>query len=178
MCDAKLPAGNGVDFITEVKQKHPFIEITLQTSYGNIPDGIQAMKNGAFDYITKGGDNNKVIPLLYKALEKVQLQRRVQQLVNLVGKKYSLESIIGKAASIRKAIALATKVAPTDATVLPLGETGTGKEVFAQAIHNASKRSSKAFIALNSGAFTKDLLESELFGHKAGAFTLPMKSET
>lgn len=177
LCDVKLPDGNGVDFITELKRKYPLIEIILLTAYGNIPDGIQAMKNGAFDYITKGDDNNKVIPLLHKALEKAQLQKRVLQLENMVGKKYRFESILGKAASIQNAISLATKVAPTDATVLLLGETGTGKEVFAQAIHNAGSRNRKAFVALNCGAFTKELLESELFGHKAGAFTGAVKDK-
>src|SRR4051812_5825 len=87
LCDVKLPDGNGVNFITEIKQQHPVIEIILLTAYGNIPDGIQAMKNGAFDYITKGDDNNKVVPLLSKAMEKVQLHRRVQQLEKNVGKK-------------------------------------------------------------------------------------------
>src|SRR6478672_3388967 len=177
LCDVKLPDGSGVDFIAEVKQQYPVIEIILLTAYGNIPDGIQAMKNGAFDYITKGDDNNKVIPLLSKALEKVQLQRRVQHLESLVGKKYSFESIIGSSTQIKEAITLAKKVAPTDATVLLLGETGTGKEVFAQAIHNTSTRSSKAFIAINCSAFTKELLESELFGHKAGAFTGAIKEK-
>jgi DNA-binding NtrC family response regulator len=177
LCDVKLPDGNGVDFIAEIKQKHPFLEIILLTAYGNIPDGIQAMKNGAFDYITKGDDNDKVIPLLSKAMEKVQLQKRIQHLENLVGKKYSFDSIIGKSKAIQDAIALAQKVARTDATVLLLGETGTGKEVFAQAIHNASNRAGKSFIALNCGAFTKDLLESELFGHKAGSFTGAVKDK-
>jgi two-component system, NtrC family, response regulator len=177
LCDVKLPDGNGVDFITEIKHKHPLIEIILLTAYGNIPDGIQAMKNGAFDYITKGDDNNKVIPLLSKAFEKVHLQRRVQQLESLVGKKYSFESIIGSSSQLKAAIGLAKKVAPTDATVLLLGETGTGKEVFAQAIHNASQRTNKSFIALNCSAFTKELLENELFGHKAGAFTGAVKDK-
>lgn len=177
LCDVKLPDGNGVDFISEIKQKHPFIEMVLLTAYGNIPDGIQAMKNGAFDYITKGDDNNKVIPLLSKAMEKVQLQKRVLQLESLVGKKYSFESIIGSSQKIKSAIDLAKKVAPTDATVLLLGETGTGKEVFAQAIHNASTKATKSFVALNCGAFTKELLESELFGHKAGAFTGAVKDK-
>lgn len=177
LCDVKLPDGNGVNFITEIKKKHTRLEIILLTAYGNISDGIQAMKNGAFDYITKGDDNNKVIPLLSKAMEKVQLQRRVEQLENLVGKKYNFESIIGTSKSVKDAIELAKKVAPTDTTVLLLGETGTGKEVFAQAIHNASARSTKAFIALNCGAFIKELLESELFGHKAGAFTGAVKDK-
>ena len=177
LCDVKLPDGNGVDFITEIKKKYPVIEIILLTAYGNIPDGIQAMKNGAFDYITKGDDNNKVIPLLSKAMEKVQLQKRVLELESLVGKKYSFESIIGTSQQIKAAIEMAKKVAPTNATVLLLGETGTGKEVFAQAIHNASPKAAKSFIALNCAAFSKELLESELFGHKAGAFTGAIKEK-
>src|SRR4051812_23525658 len=177
LCDVKLPDGNGINFVKELKRKHPLIEIVLLTAYGNIPDGILAMKNGAFDYITKGDDNNKVVPLLSKAIEKVQLQKRVQQLESLVGKKYSFDSIIGSSRQITAAIDLAKKVAPTNAMVLLLGETGTGKEIFAQAIHNASSQATKSFIALNCSAFTKELLESELFGHKAGAFTGAVKDK-
>lgn len=177
LCDVKLPDGNGVDFISEVKKHHPIIEIILLTAYGNIPDGIRAMKNGAFDYITKGDDNDKVIPLLAKAAEKVKLQKRVLQLENMVGKKYSFESIVGRSPGLQETIVLAQKVASTDTTVLLLGETGTGKEVFAQAIHNAGHRAGKTFIALNCSAFTKELLESELFGHKAGAFTGAIKDK-
>jgi two-component system, NtrC family, response regulator len=138
---------------------------------GNIADGVSAMKNGAFDYITKGDDNDKIIPLLARALEKVQLQKRVAQLEQQVGKRYTFDGILGNSPLIGAAIAMAKKVAPTDATVLLLGETGTGKEVFAQAIHHGSKRANKPFLALNCSAFGKELLESELFGHKAGAFT-------
>jgi transcriptional regulator with PAS, ATPase and Fis domain len=129
------------------------------------------MKNGAFDYITKGDDNDKIIQLLNRALEKVQLQRRIQQLEKQVAPPYSFEDILGESSLIKTAVELAKKVAPTDAIVLLLGETGTGKEVFAQAIHNGSRRSRKPFFALNCSAFTKELLESEIFGHKAGAFT-------
>ena len=171
LCDVKLPDGNGVDFIQKIKPVHPFTEIILLTAYGNIRDGVQAMKNGAFDYITKGDDNDKIIPLLNRALEKVQLKKRVQQLEKQVGERYSFEDVLGESSLIKTAIEMAKKVAPTDATVLLLGETGTGKEVFAQAIHNRSKRIGKPFLALNCSAFTKELLESEIFGHKAGAFT-------
>ena len=171
LCDVKLPDGNGVDFVKDLKAKYPLIEIILLTAYGNIPDAIQAMKNGAFDYITKGDDNARLIPLLNKAIEKVELQNRILQLESQVGKKYNFESIIGNADLIKNSIEFAKKVAPTDATVLLLGETGTGKEVFAQAIHNNSRRISKAFIAVNCSSFSKELLESELFGHVAGAFT-------
>lgn len=177
LCDVKLPDGNGVDFVKEVKAKHPATEIILLTAYGNIPDGIQAMKNGAFDYITKGDDNDKIIPLLMRAMEKVQLQKRIGQLEQQLGKKYSFENILGSAPLIREAIDLARKVAPSDATVLLLGETGTGKEVFAQAIHAGSKRAGKPFIALNCSAFSKELLESELFGYRAGAFTSAVKDK-
>jgi len=171
LCDVKLPDGTGVDFVNAVKQKFPLTEIVLLTAYGNIADGVQAMKNGAFDYITKGDDNDKIIPLLNRAMEKVQLQKRIERLEQQVGKKYGFESILGESAIITEAISLAKKVAPTNATVLLLGETGTGKEVFAQAIHNGSKRTGNPFMALNCSAFGKELLESEIFGHKAGAFT-------
>lgn len=177
LCDVKLPDGNGVDFVSTVKAKYPAIEIILLTAYGNIADGVQAMKNGAFDYITKGDDNEKIIPLLNRAMEKAQLQKRIEQLEERVGKRYGFENILGESPLIKEAINLAKKVAPTDASVLLLGETGTGKEVFAQAIHNGSKRSANAFMALNCSAFGKDLLESEIFGHKAGAFTGAVKDK-
>lgn len=177
LSDVKLTDGSGVANAATIKAKYPSTEIILLTAYGNIPDGVQAMKNGAFDYIIKGDDNEKIIPLLNRAMEQVQLRKRVAQLEQQVGKRYSFNNIIGSSPRISEAIGLAKKVAPTDATVLLLGETGTGKEVFAQAIHNGSKRASQAFMPLNCGAFTRDLLESELFGHKAGAFTGAMKDK-
>jgi len=177
LCDVKLPDGNGVDFTKEIKATHPNIEIILLTAYGNIPDGIQAMKNGAFDYITKGEDNEKIVPLINRAIEKVQLQKRVEMLQKQVSKRYDFENILGISTSIKDTINLAKKVAPTDATVLLLGETGTGKEVFAQAIHNGSKRFDKSFLALNCSAFSKEILESEIFGHKVGAFTGAIKDK-
>lgn len=177
LCDVKLTDGNGVAFVSAIKTKYPLVEIILLTAYGNIPDSVQAIKNGAFDYITKGDDNNKIIPLLFRAVEKVSLAKRVNQLEKQVGEKYSFDHIIGKSKLILEAIELAKKVAPTDTTVLLTGETGTGKEVFAQAIHQLSGRNKKSFVALNCSAFTKDLLENELFGHKAGAFTSASKDE-
>ena len=175
LCDVKLPDGNGVELSQMIKSKFPLTEVILLTAYGNIPDGVQAIKNGAFDYITKGDDNNKIIPLLYRAMEKVALAKRVQQLEKQLGSKLSFDSILGKSKLIKNAIDAAKKVAVTDASVLLTGETGTGKEVFAQAIHNASLRNKQHFTAVNCSAFSKDLLESELFGHKAGAFTGAVK---
>lgn len=171
LCDVKLPDGNGVEFARELKNKYPAIEVILLTAYGNIPDGVQAIKNGAFDYITKGDDNNRIVPLLYKAAEKTELNRRVANLEKQLGERRSFDAIIGKSKRLLACIDLARRVAPTDTTVLLLGETGTGKEVFAQSIHQASQRASKSFVAINCSAFGKDLLESEMFGHKAGAFT-------
>ena len=171
LCDVKLPDGDGVELSKTIKEKYPLLEIILLTAYGNIPDGVRAIKNGAFDYITKGDDNVKIVPLLYRAIEKVTLARRVEHLEKQLGEKHSFDSILGKSAPLLKAIDMAKRVAGTDTTVLLTGETGTGKEVFAQAIHQASKRKNKNFVAINCSAFSKDLLESEMFGHKTGAFT-------
>ena len=163
--------------VSEIKKKYPDTEVILLTAYGNIKDGVQAMKNGAFDYITKGDDNDKIIPLLHRALEKVAMKQRIQQLEKQVTHQYTFESILGESPAMKRAVDLAQKVSATDATVLLLGETGSGKEVFANAIHYNSKRGSKPFVALNCSAFSKDLLESEIFGHKAGAFTGAVKEK-
>nr|WP_315176426.1 sigma-54 dependent transcriptional regulator [uncultured Flavobacterium sp.] len=177
LCDVKLPDGSGVNFVPQLKKADPLVEVILLTAYGNIADGVQAMKNGAFDYIVKGDDNDKIIPLLYKALEKVELQKKVQQLEQRIGAQFSFESILGKSKALEQAIDLAKKVAQTDSTVLLTGETGTGKEVFAQAIHENSTRVGKSFVALNCSTFGKEILESELFGHKQGAFTGALKDK-
>lgn len=177
LCDVKLPDGNGVDFVQKIKTNFPLTEVILLTAFGKISDGVQAMKNGAFDYIVKGDDNDKIIPLLYKALEKVQLIKKVQQLEKRISDKYSFDTIIGKSKGLEQVIDLAKKVAKTDSTVLLTGETGTGKEVFAQAIHENSNRVGKSFVALNCSTFSKEILESELFGHKQGAFTGAVKDK-
>lgn len=175
ICDVKLPDGNGVEFSKIIKDQFPTVEIILLTAFGNIPDGVLAIKNGAFDYITKGDDNTRILPLIYKAAEKVALNKRVLHLEKQLNRKQSFDSIIGKSSAITTVVDSARKVANTDATVLLTGETGTGKEVFAQAIHHASNRNKNNFIAINCSAFGKDLLENELFGHKAGAFTGALK---
>ncbi len=175
LCDVKLPDGSGIELSKQIKEKYPAIEVIVLTAYGNIPDGVQAIKNGAFDYIVKGDDNDKIIPLLNRALEKAELSKRIKQLEKQLGDKHSFQAITGKSKAIIQAIELAEKVAATNAAVLLNGETGTGKEVFAQAIHQASSRASKNFVAINCSAFSKELLESEMFGHKAGAFTGAVK---
>ena len=177
LCDVKLPDGNGVEFIEKIKAKFPQVEIIMLTAYGNIQAGVQSIKNGAFDYLTKGDDNERIIPLLDRAMEKIRLQKRVAQLERQVDRKYTFENILGESEQIMAAVELAKKVAPTDATVLLLGETGTGKEVFAHAIHNGSRRAGNPFVALNVSSFSKELLESELFGHLAGSFTSAVKDK-
>jgi two-component system NtrC family response regulator len=177
VCDVKLPDGNGIEFTRNIKAKFGDIEIIILTAHANIPDGVQAMRNGAFDYITKGDDNDKLLPLISHAMEKSRLQKRVQQLESQVTHSFSFENIIGKSRPFRETIALAKKVAPTNTTVLLLGETGTGKELFARAIHVAGKREKHPFVALNCSAFSKNLLESEIFGHKMGAFTGAVKDK-
>jgi two-component system NtrC family response regulator len=176
VCDVKLPDGNGVDFVKEIKTKFPQLEVILLTAYGNIADGVQAIKNGAFDYIVKGDDNDRIIPLLNQAMDKAVANKKTAiQVKN--GGSYSFADIIGTSTSIREVVKLASKIAPTDANVLLLGETGTGKEVFANAIHASSKRAAHALVAINCSAFAKDLLEGELFGHKAGAYTGALKDK-
>ena len=169
--DVKLPDVNGVALVKDIKAIKPYVEIINLTAYGTIADGVLAIKNGAFDYLVKGDDNDKIIPLLYRAMDKSNLQRRVSDLENKIARKHSFETIIGQSKALKEAIDLARKVSATDTTVLLLGETGTGKEVFAQSIHYASPRADKPFVALNCSGFSPDLLESELFGYKAGAFT-------
>jgi DNA-binding NtrC family response regulator len=175
--DVKLPDGNGIDLTKIIKATYPAIEIIVLTAYGTINDGVTAIKNGAFDYITKGDDNERIIPLVNKAMDKAVLQRRVLELENKLSTKFGFDRIIGTSPSITAAIKLAQRVATTDTTVLILGETGTGKEVFAEAIHQASPRNAKPFVAINCSAFSKELLESELFGHKSGAFTGAIKDK-
>ena len=177
LCDVKLPDGNGVDFLEKIKTSFPLVEVILLTAYGKIADGVQAMKNGAFDYIVKGDDHDKIIPLLHKALEKTELQKKVKHLEKRISDKYSFDTIIGKSKALEQVIDLSKKVAKTDSTVLLTGETGTGKEVFAQAIHQNSNRFGKSFVALNCSTFSKEILESELFGHKQGAFTGALKDK-
>lgn len=177
LCDVFLPDGNGVDLVLAIKKAAPNVEVILLTAHGNIPDGVQAIKNGAFDYITKGDDNNKIIPLISRTVEKARMNVRLEKLEKKVGQTYSFDSILGESKVLKDAVSLAQKVSGTDVPVLLTGETGTGKEVFAQAIHYSSKRARQNFVAVNCSSFSKELLESEMFGHKAGSFTGALKDK-
>ena len=148
LCDVRLPHAFGVDLVKEMKTKYPHLEIILMTAYGNIPDGVQAMRNGAYDYIVKGDDNEKIIPLVAKALEKVKDNvENIQQ--EKISTKINFSTIIGKSQSFLYSKMLAEKVSRTETAVLLTGETGTGKEVFANAIHQESSRNKRNFMAIN-----------------------------
>jgi two-component system NtrC family response regulator len=177
LSDVKLPDINGVELVKQVKEKSPYAEVICLTAYGTIQDGVTAIKNGAFDYIIKGDDNEKILPLVSKAFEKANLQYKLYELENKIINQHSFDGILGSSAQIKEATTLARKVSATDTTVLLLGETGTGKEVFAQCIHYNSPRKNKSFVAVNCSAFSSELLESELFGYRAGAFTGAQKDK-
>ncbi len=171
ICDVKLPDANGVELVKKIKDLYPHIEVINLTAFGSIKDSVKAIKNGAFDYIMKGDDNDRIIPIVNKAVEKATIQFQIKQLDKRLNYHHTFRNILGKSPAIVEAINLAQKVAKTDTIVLLLGETGTGKEIFAQAIHKEGERRNKPFIAVNCSSFSNDLLKSELFGHVTGAFT-------
>ncbi len=169
--DVRLPDISGIELISEIKKVNPLTEILVITAYGTIEDGVKAIKEGAFDYLTKGDDDNKIVSLVQKAIDKLHLKRRIQQLEKNVYDRYSFDTITGNSKTIKIAKDLAEKISETDTPVLLLGETGTGKELFSRAIHYSGLRKNKPFVAINCSAIPKDILESEMFGYKAGAFT-------
>ncbi len=179
ICDVKLPDANGVEMVPQIKEASPHSEVILLTAFGAIPDSVSAIKSGAFDYITKGDDNARIIPLLSRAVEKALLQFEARELEEQANEqRYSFDRMAGQSRPMLDAIEMAKKVAATNTTVLLTGETGTGKEVFAQAIHSESKRCDKPFVAINCSALSREILESEMFGHKAGSFTGATKDKT
>lgn len=175
--DVKLPDINGIRLTKDIKIAYPAAEIIVLTAYGQIKDGVEAMKNGAFDYIVKGGDGEDVLLSVNKAIEKISLRNQIDNLKKRIGNTLAVEKIVTKSEPVKQALDYAQKVAATDSTVLLLGETGTGKELFAHLIHNLSGRKDKPFIAINCSAIPKDLQESELFGYVKGAFTGALKDK-
>jgi DNA-binding NtrC family response regulator len=169
LCDVKLPDYNGIDLVALIKQLKPFVQVINLTAYGTIADSVVAMKNGAYDYMTKGDDNDKIIPLVAKAFEAAEIA--AQSLSSPKPSSNGFDEVIGKSKVMLDLVAMAKKVAHTEANVLLLGETGTGKEVFAKAIHQSSAHAKHEFMAINCSAISAELLESELFGFKKGAFT-------
>jgi len=169
--DVRLKEVNSIDYLPEIKNISPLTEIVMLTAYGKISDGVNSIKLGAFDYITKGDDDDKVIPTVEKALEKNRLSTQLYKLQKKISTEYNFDNIIGSSSNIKKAVSLAKKLTASDTTILLKGETGTGKEIFAQSIHYNSNRAKKQFVAINCSAIPNEILESELFGYKKGAFT-------
>lgn len=167
LCDVKLPDANGVELTQAIKSQQPDAEVIVLTAFGTIHDAVRAVQNGAFQYLVKGDDNAKLVPATAQALAKAQQQHADKKPIEAQG----FDVVTGRSPAIQQAIDLARKVAPMDTAVLLNGATGTGKEVFANAIHAASARSTKPFLAVNCSALSRELLDSELFGHMAGAFT-------
>jgi DNA-binding NtrC family response regulator len=177
LCDVKLPDGYGVDLVKDFKRMNSHTEVVLLTAYGKVNDGVAAIKNGAFDYLVKGEDNDRIIQTVTNACEKSALNIRIVELQGKLSGGIRFNDIIGESERIKESIELARKVATTDTPVLITGETGSGKEIFARAIHSGSNRSGGVFLALNCGSFSRELLESELFGYRAGAFTGAVKDK-
>lgn len=171
LTDVKLPDGNGIELVVYLKKKAPLAEVIVMTAYGTITDGVQAMKNGAFDYLVKGSSEDEMMLIIERALSQVKLKKKVKTLEKKQRASLGFDQILGQSQALKAVIDLAKKVATTDAPVLITGETGSGKELFAQAIHHESNRSQGHFVAINCSAIAPDLLESELFGYTKGAFT-------
>ena len=141
------------------------------TAHGSEKIAVEAMKDGAEDYVPKPFDNDEIRLVVQRALERTRLQRENRLLLEHVQKQYGFENLIGSGPAMQRVFATLQKVAETDLTVLVRGESGTGKELVAQALHNRSPRRGRPFVAVNCAAISRELVESELFGHEKGAFT-------
>lgn len=171
LTDLKMGMIGGIEVLKRAKENHPRTEVIILTAYGTIKTAVEAMKLGAFDYLAKPFEPDEGILAVNKALERKRLLEKVEQLQNEVRDKYRFENLVGESPAFQKVLESIKVVAPTDSTVLLLGETGTGKELVARAIHNLSHCRDNNFIAVNCGAVPPALLESELFGYTKGAFT-------
>jgi DNA-binding NtrC family response regulator len=169
LLDIEMPAMSGLEVLKEIRKRELDITVVMITAYGTIERAVEAMKQGAYDFIPKPFEPDHVALIIQKALEREKLKRGVEVLSVQVGERYHL--IAGKSAKMNEAIDLAKKAASSRSTVLLLGESGTGKEIFAHAIHNWSDGKAEPFIAINCVGLSRELLESELFGHERGAFT-------
>ena len=173
--DLRLPDGNGLDLITDLKQKFNNIQIIIMTGYGTIDLAVEATKRGAFHFITKPFNNGEILNLSEKALSQSHLKAENARLKSFVKKQYKFEKIIGQSPPILTLIESIKKIALSSSTVLITGESGTGKELIAKSIHLNSEQSQGPFVPVHCGAIPKELLESELFGHVKGSFTGAIK---
>jgi two-component system response regulator PilR (NtrC family) len=177
MCDLYMPDGSGLDLLREIKELQPQASVIMMTAYSSTKSAIEAMRLGAYDYISKPFDVEEVKVLVQKALEKTRLVEENVWLRRELEQKYTFANIIGRSRPMQDVFDLVQRVAKTSSTVLIEGESGTGKELIARAIHYASPRAKQRFLSLNCGAMPENLLESELFGHERGAFTGAVKEK-
>src|SRR5438045_2188338 len=169
--DVNPPGASGLELLEHVRLEYPETMVVVVTAYGTVETAVEAMKAGAYDYITKPVHPDELRALVNRVLERRQLIEEVRVLRSSLDQKYGFENIIGRSSSLLQVLDSASRVAHTDATVLILGETGTGKELLAKAIHFNSLRRERPFVVINCGAIPAELLESELFGHVKGSFT-------
>jgi DNA-binding NtrC family response regulator len=169
--DLMMPCLSGLDLLKRIKADAPDTPVILLTAYGSVESAVDAMKSGAFDYLTKPVESTDLLMTVARALETQRLREEVQTLRSSVSAKYGFENIIGSSPNLLYVLDVAGRAAQTDSTVLINGETGTGKELLAKAIHFNSPRRDQPFVAINCGAIPRELLESELFGHIKGSFT-------
>jgi len=169
--DIKMPKLNGLELLKLIKGLHPETLVLMITAFSTTDEAVEAMKQGAYDYITKPFQNEEIRLIIRNALERTRLQQENLALKKELGARYSFHNLVGKSKRMLEMYSLIERVAGTKSSVLVTGESGTGKELVARAIHYNSPRKDKPFVAINCGAIPENLLESELFGHEKGAFT-------
>ena len=177
LSDMKMPGINGIDLLEQAKALRPALEVILITAYATVSQAVEAVKLGAFDYLTKPFEDDELFVALDKALKFRRLEDENKELRGRLHGRDYLSNIVGVSDKFKSLMAMVQKVAPTDATILLTGESGTGKEVIARAIHFTSNRADRDFVAVNCAAIPRDLIESELFGHVKGAFTGAVKDK-
>lgn len=171
LTDLRMPNGSGLDVLRAARAADGNVPVIVMTAYGSIDEAVQAMKDGAHDFLQKPVDSNHLLLLVERALEELRLRTENILLREEWSKRYGFPRIIGESEAIKRVVAETQRVAQTQATVLLLGESGTGKELFARAVHHLSNRRHKPFVAINCAAIPETLIENELFGHERGAFT-------
>ncbi len=171
IADFKLPGMSGIEVLREVRRKNPSCEVIIATGHGSIDSAVEAMKEGAYHYVTKPINPTVLLRILGELVQRRSLEAEVSQLRQQLDSQYGFENLVGRAPPMRRVFDVIRQVAPTRTTVLIHGESGTGKELVARAVHAASPRRDRPFVAVNLGAVPRELLESTLFGHERGAFT-------
>jgi DNA-binding NtrC family response regulator len=171
LLDVLMPEKDGLAFLRDMRGPYPDMPVVMISASASVRPVVEAMKVGAFDYVSKPFDVGEIVRTVEQAIESTVLQRRVRSLESDIEQEFPVEKIVGESAAFRKALSDARKAAETDATVLILGESGTGKELVARMVHAASPRREEPFVAVHCAALPESLMESELFGHEKGAFT-------